>query len=133
MFNIEFLKKTFQQAVKFSIVGVFGVSINYSIFILALVQFKIHYIISGLMGYIFAAIPIFFLNRYWTFKSNVAISTGFFVYILINFFTLFCHSLIQYLSKEYFWIPEIYSQACGIFVSTIISFILVRKLMIRKI
>ena len=133
MFNTEFLKKSFQQAVKFSIVGVFGVSINYCIFILALVQFKIHYLISGLMGYVFAAIPIFFLNRYWTFKSNVAIFTGFFVYILINFFTLFCHSLIQYLSKEYVGIPEIYSQACGIFVSIIISFILVRKLMTRKI
>ena len=133
MFIIEFLKKIFHQAIKFSIVGIFGVSINYSIFILALVVFEIHYLISGLMGYVFAMIPIFFLNRYWTFKSNVSITKGFSIYIIINIITLSSHSLIQYLSKEYVGVPEIYSQACGIFVSIIISFILVRKLMISKI
>ena len=129
MFNIKSLKKIFHQAVKFSIVGVFGVFINYCIFLLALVFFEIHYLISGLLGYLFAAVPIFFLNRYWTFKSNVSIFKGFPIYIIINLITLSCHSSIQYVSKEYLGVPEVYSQACGIFVSVIISFILVRKLM----
>ena len=133
MFNIGFIKKTFYQVLKFSIVGIFGVLINYSIFLLALIFFKIHYLVSGLLGYLFAAIPIFFLNRYWTFKSNVSIFKGFPVYIVINLITLSSHSSIQYISKEYFNVPEVYSQACGIFVSVIISFILVRKLMKSKI
>ena len=133
MFIIEFFKKIFHQAIKFSIVVIFGVFLNYSIFILALVVFEIHYLISGLMGYVFPMIPIFFLNRYWTFKSNVSIIKGFPIYIIINIITLSSHSLIQYLSKEYVGVPEIYSQACGIFVSTIISFTLVRKLMTSKI
>ena len=133
MFNIGFIKKTFYQVLKFSIVGIFGVLINYSIFLLALIFFKIHYLVSGLLGYLFAAIPIFFLNRYWTFKSNVSIFKGFPIYVVINLITLSSHSLIQYLSKEYAGVPEIYSQACGIFVSVIISFILVRKLMSSKI
>ena len=133
MFNIKSLKKIFHQAIKFSIVGVFGVFINYCIFLLALVIFEIHYLISGLLGYLFAAVPIFFLNRYWTFKSNVSIFRGFPIYIVINLFSLISHSTIQYLSKEYFGVPEIYSQACGISVSVIISFILVRKLMKSKI
>ena len=129
MFNIKSLKKIFHQAIRFSIVGVFGVFINYCIFLLALVIFEIHYLISGLLGYLFAAVPIFFLNRYWTFKSNVSIFKGFPIYIVINIITLSSHSSIQYISKEYFSVPEIYSQACGIFVSVIISFILVRNLM----
>lgn len=133
MFNIEFLKKTFYQAIKFSIVGVFGVLINYSVFLFALIFFKIHYLISGLLGYLFAAIPIFFLNRYWTFKSNVSIFKGFPIYVIINLITLSSHSFIQYTSKEYLGVPEVYSQACGIFVSVIISFILVRKLMTSRI
>ena len=133
MFNLDMLKKLFRQIIKFSIVGFFGVSINYCIFLIALVFFKIHYLISGLLGYLFAAVPIFFLNRYWTFKSNVSIFKGFPIYIIINLITLSTHSLIQFISKEYFGIPEVYSQACGIFVSVIISFILVRKLMISKI
>ena len=133
MFNIKSLKKIFHQAIKFFIVGVFGVFINYCIFLLALVIFEIHYLISGLLGYLFATVPIFFLNRYWTFKSNVSISKGFPIYIVINIITLSSHSLIQYISKEYFSVPEVYSQACGIFVSVIISFVLVRKLMKSKI
>ena len=133
MFNIKSLKKIFHQAIRFSIVGVFGVFINYCIFLLALVIFEIHYLISGLLGYLFAAVPIFFLNRYWTFKSNVSIFKGFPIYIVINIITLSSHSSIQYISKEYFSVPEIYSQACGIFVFVIISLILVRKLMKSKI
>jgi len=43
------------------------------------------------------------------------------------------HSLIQFISKEYLGVPEIYSQGCGILVSVIISFILVRKLMKSRI
>tara|TARA_B100000029_G_scaffold326781_1_gene319225 strand:- start:3759 stop:4160 length:402 start_codon:yes stop_codon:yes gene_type:complete len=129
MFNIKSLRQIFHQAVKFSIVGVLGVFINYCVFLLALVLFDIHYLISGLLGYLVAAVPIFFLNRYWTFKSNVSIFKGFPIYIIINLITLSSHSSIQYMSKEYLGVPEVYSQACGIFVSVIISFILVRKLM----
>ena len=73
MFNIKSLKQLFYQAIKFSVVGVFGVFINYCIFLLALLIFEIHYLISGLLGYLFAAAPIFFINRFWTFKSNVSI------------------------------------------------------------
>jgi len=133
MFNIKSLKQLFYQAIKFSVVGVFGVFINYCIFLIALLIFEIHYLISGLLGYLFAAVPIFFINRFWTFKSNVSIFKGFPIYIIINLITLSCHSLIQYVSKEYFGVPEVYSQACGILVSVIISFILVRKLMKSKI
>ena len=129
MFNIKVSEKTYHQTIKFCIVGAFGVFINYCIFILALVFLEIHYIISGLLGYLLGAVPIFFLNRYWTFKSNVSILKGFPIYIIINLISLSSHSLIQYISKEYLGVPEIYSQACGIFVSVIISFILVRKLM----
>ena len=133
MFNTYKLKNLFGQIIKFSIVGFFGVCVNYCVFLVALIYFNIQYLISGLLGYLFAAIPIFFLNRYWTFKSNVSVFKGFPLYILINLITLSSHSFIQFISKEYFGIPEIYSQACGIFVSVIISFILVRKLMKSKV
>ena len=133
MFSIKSLKKIFYQAVRFSIVGVFGVLINYCVFLLALVFFRINYLISGVLGYMFAMVPIFFLNRYWTFKSNVSIFKGLPIYVIINLITLSSHSLIQFISKEYLGVPEIYSQGCGIFVSVIISFILVRKLMKSRI
>ena len=108
MFNINSLIKTFHQAIRFSIIGFCGVLINYGIFILALVVFKIHYLISGVMGYLIGGIPIFLLHRYWTFKSDISIFKGFPIYIVINLFSLSSHSIIQYVSKEYFNVPEIY-------------------------
>ncbi len=129
MFNKKFVKELFNQAIRFSIVGFFGVFLNYSVFIISLVYLNIHYLISGLIGYLFATVPIFLLNRYWTFKSKVSVYKGYGIYILINFITISSHVIIQFISKEYFGVPEIFSQACGISVSVIISFILVRKLM----
>ena len=133
MFNIKSIKQTFYQVVKFCIVGSFGVFLNYSVFIISLVYFNIHYLISGLIGYLSTTVPIFLLNRYWTFRSSVSIYRGYGVFIIINIITMSSHVTIQFLSKEYLGVPEIYSQACGIVVSVIISFLLVRKLMKSKI
>ena len=129
MFNIKSIKQTFHQVVKFCIVGSFGVFLNYSVFIISLVYFNIHYLISGLIGYLSTTVPSFLLNRYWTFRSSVSIYRGYGVFIIINIITMSSHVTIQFLSKEYLGVPEIYSQACGIVVSVIISFLLVRKLM----
>ena len=129
MIENKSVKKTFYQVIKFCIVGSFGVLLNYSVFIILLLYFNIHYLISGLLGYLSTTVPIFLLNRYWTFKSNVSIYKGYGIFILINFITMSSHVVIQFISKEYLGVPEIFSQACGICVSVIISFILVRKLM----
>ena len=133
MFNIKSIKQTFYQVVKFCIVGSFAVFLNYSIFIISLVYFNIHYLISGLIGYLSTTVPIFLLNRYWTFRSSVSIYKGYGVFIIINIITMSSHVTIQFLSKEYLGVPEVYSQACGIVVSVLISFLLVRKLMKSKI
>jgi len=133
MINNKSLKKTFYQIIKFCIVGSFGVILNYSVFIILLVYFNIHYLISGLLGCLSITVPIFLINRYWTFKSNVSIYKGYGVFILINIVTISSHFIIQFISKEYLGVPEIFSQACGISVAAIISFILVRKLMKSKI
>ena len=129
MFNIKSLKQPFYQALKFCIVGSFGVFLNYSVFIISLLYFNIHYLISGIIGYLATTVPIFLLNRYWTFRSSIPIFRGYGVFIIINIITMASHATIQFFAKEYLDVPEIFSQACGIAFSVIISFFLVKKLM----
>ena len=78
-------------------------------------------------------VPVFLLNRYWTFRSKVPISKGYGIYIVINIITISTHTIVQFFSKEFLGVPEIYSSACGLCASAIIGFILVRKLMKSKI
>ena len=132
MFNLKNYKTIFYQVIKFSIVGIFGVFISYCIFALALIVFKIHYLISGLMSHLLSGIPIFLLHRYWTFKSNISVFKGFVMYLIIDLFIIVVAIFSQYLSKEYLDVPEIYTHAFGLFVAALASFILLRILMKKK-
>ena len=69
----KIIKKYFFQFSKFSIIGFFGVLINYISFIIFYIYFDFHYIISGAFGYLIPAIPVFILNKIWTFKSSISI------------------------------------------------------------
>ena len=116
MFNIQVSEKIFHQTIKFCIVGVFGVFINYCIFILALVFLEIHYIIFSLLGYLLRAVPIFFLNRYWIFKSNVSILKGFLIYIVINLISMSSHSFNSIHFQRIFWCTRnLFPSLCHIY------------------
>ena len=128
-----FDKKLNYEIVKFCLVGSFGVTFHYCIYIIALTYFNIYYLISGFIGYLSVTVPVFLLNRYWTFRSKVPISKGYGIYIVINIITISTHAIVQFFSKEFLGVPEIYSSACGLFASTIVGFTLVRKLMKSKI
>ena len=133
MFDKKSIKKLYYQVIKFCVVGTFGVAFHYSIYIIALSYFNIHYLISGFIGYLSTTVPVFLVNRYWTFRSKVSINKGYGIFILINIITILSHAIVQFFSKEFLGVPEIYSSACGLFASAIIGFILVRKLMKSKI
>mgnify|MGYP001210984865 CR=1 FL=1 len=128
-----FDKKLNYEVIKFCIIGAFGVTFHYCIYIIALTYFNIHYLISGFIGYLSVTVPVFLLNRYWTFRSKIPINKGYAIYILINVITISTHAIVQFFSKEFLGVPEIYSSACGLVASTIVGFILVRKLMKSKI
>jgi len=126
------LLKLFNQLAKFTIVGFFGIFINYLIFIIFLIVLDVNYLISGFLGYLVPAIPVFLINRYWTFKSNISISKGVAVYFLIDGMKVCLHAVVQLLSTELFLVPELYSQGIGICFATVLGFILVRMLMTSK-
>ena len=62
MFNIEFLK--------FGVVGLMGVGIDFLVTWLCKEKMGINKYISNALGFSFAVVNNFLWNRYWTFEAN---------------------------------------------------------------
>lgn len=82
-------KKTsliFWQLIKFAIVGVIGVSINYSIFFVLYHFFSVYYIVSSALGFIIGIFFVFFLNKLFTFsiKDNSRTKVMIVKYYILN-------------------------------------------------
>jgi len=73
MFINNKMLKIIRQIGKFSIIGVIGVILNYITFTIFLIYLDINYLVAGFAGYLVPAIPVFLLNRIWTFNSNISI------------------------------------------------------------
>ena len=120
------------QFFRFCIAGGINTAINYVTFYVFLVLVGVNYLLSGALGFSFAVIPAFLMNRAWTFSSQVSFWRGFPVYLPISVFTLGLHSITQWFAVEVFGVIEIFSQLFGIAVATVVNFLLVRRLVFGK-
>ena len=122
----------FRQVFRFGVVGLCGSFLNYIIFYFFLVVFGINYIIAGIIGFVAAIPPVFFLNRAWTFESNVNVLEKLPVYVATNLIALCCHSAVQWFSKNIFGVHEVYTQLFGIAVSAVVNFVLAKLFVFSK-
>ena len=126
-------KNFFLQFSKFSLIGIFGVILNYLSFIFFYIYLDFNYIIAGTLGYLIPAIPVFLLNKFWTFRSNISNKKGIPLYFIIDLIKITIHVSTQLIVTNIFNVPEVYSQGFGIFISIIVGFLLLKKLMNSKI
>ena len=129
----QLFKKFILQFSKFSLIGILGVIINYLSFIFFYIYLDLNYIISGALGYLIPAIPVFLLNKLWTFKSKISNKIGIPIYFVIDLIKITIHVFTQFTVTNFFKVPEIYSQGFGISVSIFVGFLLLKKLMNSKI
>ena len=99
---------------KFGIVGLSGMVIDFSITFLLKEKLKIHRYIASSTGFIIAATSNYFLNRIWTFESNdprVLIEYGSFV--IISVIGLGVNNLFLYLfeKKLPFYVAKLFAIA----------------------
>jgi putative flippase GtrA len=86
---------------KFGIVGLTGMVIDFSITILLKEKLKVHRYVSSSAGFILAASSNWFLNRIWTFGSrNPSILTEYGTFILISIIGLAINNSVLYLSEK---------------------------------
>ena len=94
MFNVEFLK--------FGIVGLSGVGIDFFVTWLCKEKIGINKYIANAAGFSLAVINNFLLNRYWTFEaSNGAITNQFFKFLIIAVAGLAINSLLLFLIVKF--------------------------------
>ena len=90
MFNIKFLK--------FGVVGLIGVGIDFFITWLCKEKMGVNKYISNTIGFSFAVINNFLWNRYWTFEANnQAFAEQFLKFLLIAVAGLAINTLLLYL------------------------------------
>jgi putative flippase GtrA len=126
------LKKIFSEFSRFAVVGVINTIINYGVFISFLSIFNVIFYLSGAIGFISGAISGFFLNRYWTFNSNVSLLHGSTKYFAIQILCLCIHIIVQLFVTKILMVQEVYSQIAGIAVTTFVNFVLSRKFVFNK-
>ena len=129
---VFFSKIINQEFGKFIMVGVLNTVINYGVFILLFIAFNLIYFVAGAIGFLSGSVSGFFLNRLWTFKSNVPIKAGFLKYFIIQLFCLGVHIATQIGVTEILGVPEIFSQLAGITVTTFMNYFISRALVFNK-
>ena len=82
------LKNLLPQFIKFCIVGVFGATLNYSIFFILCYFLLIHYLLSSATGFIISVSLAFFLNKGYTFQIRRDSKNMLLKYFSVNIFSL---------------------------------------------
>lgn len=94
MFNIKFLK--------FGVVGMIGIGIDFFITWLCKEKMGINKYISNAIGFSFAVVNNFLWNRYWTFEANdQPFAEQFVKFVLIAFAGLAINSLLLFLIVKF--------------------------------
>jgi len=119
-FNADILHKF----LKFGVVGLSGVIVDFGITFLFRNILKINQYISNAVGFTLAASSNYFLNRIWTFKSNnpkVLVEFG--EFFIISIIGLGINSLILWVLVSKFKFKFYFSKVIAIGITTIWNFV----------
>jgi putative flippase GtrA len=90
------------QILKFGLVGVIGMIVDFSITWLCKEKLKFNKYLSNSLGFCFALLNNFILNKYWTFQqSNENINTQFLKFAIVSTIGLVINNLILYGLNKY--------------------------------
>ena len=111
------------QLVKFVFIGSINTVLCYTIFLLCIYFFHLHYVIALIVDYIFGILISYFWNRRWTFKSNGKISKEIrkFIFVYLVAFVLNYVSLLIFI--DFFGIEAIFAQIIAIAIITPLTFL----------
>jgi putative flippase GtrA len=86
------------RLLKFGVVGLSGMAIDFSITWLCKEKFRLNRYLSNSLGFCCAVTTNFLLNRYWTFESNTQPFNGQFArFLLVSLTGLLINNVLLYL------------------------------------
>lgn len=116
----------FGQFIKFCLVGITNVIIDFSVYIglTRLIEFfRIHYLIASLISFSLAVSWSFFVNRAWTFKNKQkSVYSQYFKFFLVSAIGLLLHTLVLYILVDYFGFYDILAKAIAVVLVTFWNF-----------
>jgi putative flippase GtrA len=124
--NLGMLRPYFPFLI-FCCIGVLNTLVNYSIFLYLIIYMGFSYLHAGSLGFLSGAITGFFLNRKFTFKNSIKISTGLSTYLFLQLGCLIVNSCIQFIVVEYFSVPSKLSQLPAITVTLFLNYIISKE------
>jgi putative flippase GtrA len=90
------------QVLKFGIVGICGMIIDFSITWLCKEKLKLNKYFANSIGFCFALVNNFILNKYWTYQQNSqSVNDQFIKFILISLIGLAINNFILYALNKY--------------------------------
>ncbi len=117
--NEEFIYKF----LRFAIVGFSGVFVDFGITYLCKEKLKFHKYLANSLGFLFATISNYFLNRYWTFQSkDPAAFQQFGKFLVIALIGLMFSNLIIYLMNDRVKLNFYFSKILAVAVVSIWNF-----------
>lgn len=116
-----------QRFIRFCLVGVIGVTTNYSIFAALLYFFHINYLISAATGFLLGVFLVYFLNKHFTFKVTSGNKLVNFLSMLryygINLFSLMLGLIALYILAEAFYINPYIANMLTIGITTVTNYL----------
>ena len=110
-----------EKFLKFGLVGISGLIIDFSVTFLLKEKIKIHRYVASSFGFITAASSNYLLNRLWTFQSHsTRIIMEYGSFMIISLIGLAINNLFLYLFEKRF--RFYFAKLCAIFVTTIWNF-----------
>jgi putative flippase GtrA len=93
---------------RFLVIGSISTLVSYSVFLICLRGFDLHYIIANIFGFVFGISVAYPLNRNWTFDKGHYKNSHFFQYLTVYLLSLLASSLLLRLAVDVIGIiPEI--------------------------
>lgn len=120
MEKIKFIKRF----VKFAVVGLIGAIVHLGMLYILTEFLSVYYILSSAIGFVFANMATFVLNKTWTFEEHIyhKIFNKYTKFLSISLIAFGINLSCLYLFTELFNLYYVISQVLAIFISLWINF-----------
>ena len=119
-----FTKGVLLKFIKFGVVGISGLIIDFVVTYLCKEKLKIHKLLSNAIGFCIAATNNYVLNRIWTFQSvNDKIGVEFAEFFGVSIIGLGINTLVLWILNEKFKFNFYFSKLCAIGTATLWNFV----------
>ncbi len=113
-----------RQLIRFALVGILNTAIDFGVFSLLALIFRINPVASHIVSYSCGVLNSYFFNRRWTFqRKETAHAAEFAQFVLVNLISLGVSSLVLYLLEEQAGLHIFVSKAGATLCSMVINFI----------